>query len=585
MLLNITQGGRKEMKWNSPKTLAAFVLASALLVGGCGTAGNNAGDKNTNKTTNESATNGNDTSPFTITFFGADASPNWNNMQDDVGKYITEKTGVTIEAEYDVGSGGGDNKIALMAATGEIPDMIFPKGNLSTLVDAGMLLDLTDLIEEHAPNIKKIYEKDMNRLKYSNEDQAIYSIVTNVGVDNQAFDATGGFEIQQRVLKELGYPEVKTLQDFENVLKQYVAKNPTTDGQPTIPLTLNADDWRIMISVTNPAFIATGAPDDGEYYVDPSTYEAKLHYKRPEEKEYFRWLNHMYNEGLLDKDTFVQKDDQYKAKIASGRVLGLIDQEWGYQDAENALKTAGKDEYTYAHFPVTMGPEYKDHSFQPAGVDGAGIAISKDAKDPVRIIKFLDWLASDEGQVLRNWGIEGKHYNVVDGKRVIPADVQERKVNDASNFAKETGISMYIAFAPRYGDGVKDSTGNYYTTNFPEQIVEGYTAAEKETLKAYNATTWKDLFPQESDFTPKEWGALYNMPVPTDGEYNVIYKKTQDIIRKRIPESILAKTTDFDKIYDGFLDELNKVGAEKMEAEYTELVKARVALFTGKEVK
>ncbi|PAD27812.1 hypothetical protein CHH60_29515, partial [Paenibacillus sp. 7523-1] len=69
-------------------------------------------------------------------------------------------------------------------------------------------------------------------------------------------------------------------------------------------------------------FQATGAPDDGEYYINPETYEAMLHYKRPEEKEYFRWLNKMYNEGLLDKDTFVQKDDQYKSKIASGRVLG-----------------------------------------------------------------------------------------------------------------------------------------------------------------------------------------------------------------------------------------------------------------------
>lgn len=572
------------MKWKGTKLIAAVLLTSALIIGGCGSTGKNANDKNS-KPSNESAANENDTSPITFTFFGADASPNWNNMQDDIGKVITEKTGVTLDAEFDVGSGGGDNKIALMAATGEIPDIIYAKGNLSTLVDAGMLMDLTDLIDKYAPNIKKIYEKDMNRLKYSNSDPAIYSINTNVGVDNVSFDAIGGFEIQQRVLKELGYPEVKTVKDFENVLKQYVAKNPTTDGQPTIPLTLNADDWRIMITVTNPAFLTTGAPDDGEYYVDPSTYEAKLHYKRPEEKEYFRWLNHMYNEGLLDKDTFVQKDDQYKAKIASGRVVGLIDQEWGYQDAENALKTAGKDEYTYAHLPVTMGPEFKDRSFQVAGVDGFGISISKDAKDPVRIIKFLDWLASDEGQVLRQWGVEGKHYNVVDGKRVVPAEIQNRKVNDASNFNKESGISLYLTFAPRYGDGVKDPSGNYYTTNFPEQIIEGYTEAEKETLKAYNAKTWKDLFPQESDFPAKEWGALYNMPTPTDGNYNVIYKKTQDIIRKRIPEAILAKAADFDKLYDNFLAELDKVGAKEMEAEYTELVKARVALFTGKDVK
>lgn len=572
------------MKWKSPKTFAAILLAGTLLVGGCGS--NNGASGNTKGSGGEA---GNDTSPVTFTFFGADASPNWNNMQDEVGKAITEKTGVTIEAEFDVGSGGGDNKIALMAASGDVPDLIFAKGNLSKLVDAGYIVDMTELIDKHAPNIKKIFSENMNRLKYSNEDPAIYSIPTNVGVDQQYFDAGGGFEIQQRVLKELGYPKVRTVQDFENVLKQYVEKNPTTDGQPTIPLTLNADDWRIMITVTNPAFIATGAPDDGEYYVDPQTYEAKLHYKRPEEKEYFRWLNHMYNEGLLDKDTFVQKDDQYKAKIASGRVLGLIDQEWGYMDAENALKSAGKDEYTYAHFPVTLSEEYKDHSFQSAGVDGYGISITTACKDPVRAIKFIDWLSSDEGQVLVNWGIEGKHYTVDEnGKRVIPEEITDRRVNDTTNFTKQTGLGnpdgLYKIFGARYGDGVKDPSGNYYTTNFPEQIVENYTKAEKETLKAYNATTWKDLFPQEDDFPAKEWGALYNMPVPTDGDYQVIFQKTQDIVRKRIPEAILAKEADFDKVYDAFLAELDKAGAQKMEAEYTELVKKRVELFTGKDL-
>lgn len=574
------------MKWKTPKTFAALLLATTLLIGGCGNSGDNA-SSNTGNTGNNAENSQNaaeDTSPITFTFFGADASPNWNNMQDEVGKVITEKTGVTIQAEYDVGSGGGEQKIALMTASGDVPDFIFAKGSLSKLVDAGLIMDMTDLIEKHAPNIKKILGDNMNRMKYSNEDPSIYQITTNMGVDQQSFDAGGGFEIQQRVLKEFGYPEIRTVKDFEDILRKYKEKYPETDGQPTIPLTLNADDWKIMITVTNPAFIATGAPDDGEYYVNPETYEAQLHYKRPEEKEYFRWLNHMYNEGLLDKETFVQKDDQYKAKIASGRVLGLISQEWEYQDGENALKAAGKDEYTYAHFPVTLNEDYVDHSFQPAGLDGSGIAITTACKDPVRLIKFLDWLASDEGQVLMNWGIEGKHYNVENGVRVVPQEIQDRKVNDTNNFNKESGISLYPTFTVHYGDGVKDPSGNYYTTNFPEQIVAGYTEAEKETLAAYGATTWKDLFPQESDFEPKEWGALYNMPVPTDGDYQVIYQKTQDIIRKRIPEAVLAKPDQFDKIFDDFLAELDKAGAKEMEAEYTTLVKKRVSLFTGKDV-
>ena len=98
----------------------------------------------------------------------------------------------------------------------------------------------------------------------------------------------------------------------------------------------------MYISVTNPAFSTTGGSDDGEYFVNQDTNEVTYHFRRPEEKEYFRWLNHMNDIGLLDKESFVQKYDQYKAKVATGRVLGLIDQDWDYNDAQQALKTAGK---------------------------------------------------------------------------------------------------------------------------------------------------------------------------------------------------------------------------------------------------
>lgn len=578
------------MKRKSPKTFAMLLIASALMLSACGNGNStNTATKNTEPTKNSTSTNTNatteetvDTSPITFTFFGADGSPNWNNMKDAVGQEITKRTGVTINAQYDMAGNGGDDKVSLMAASGEYPDLVFPKDNLSKLVDAGAMIDMTDLIEEHAPNLKKLYSQNMNRLKYSTSDPAIYAIPTNGSVDQTSFDATGGFEIQHRVLKELGYPEIRTIQDYENALKAYVAKHPETDGAPTIPLLLNADDWKIMITVTNPAVSATGLADDGEFYINPETYEAKLHYTRPEEKEYFRWLNHMYNEGLLDKDTFVQKDDQYQAKIASGRVLGLISQEWEYGNAENALKAAGKDEYTYGHFPVTLSKDILDHSFQATGFDGYGIGITTACKDPVRAIKFLDWMASEEGQILRYWGVEGTHYNVENGVRVMPAEIRDRMTNDNAAFTKEAGIGLYWVFSGHYGDGVKDSTGNYYTLNYPEQIVANYSDVEKESLKGYNATTWKDLFPKEDEFPVKEWGAAYNMTVPSDTQYSVISQKTQDIVRKRIPEAILTSPEKFDQVFDNMLAELEKVGLSKMEEEYTGYVQDRVKLWTGK---
>lgn len=558
------------------KRVAALLLTSSLLLAaGCGSSTGSDAPESTDED-----------GPITFTFFGADASPNWNRMEDAVGKKITEMTGVTINAEFDISSGGGNDRISLMAASGEYPDLIFPKGNLSRLVEAGAMLDLTDLIEEHGPNIKKAYGEHFNRLKYSNEDPSIYWLPTNGAIDQTYFDATNGVAIQHRVAKELGYPEIKTIEDYEKVIREYYELHPTTeDGQPTIPLTLSADGWRRMITVTDPAVMATGGPGDGEYFIDPETYEAQLHYKRPEEKEYFRWLNKLWNDGLIDKESFVQKDDQYKAKIASGRVLSLFDPNWGFSDAENALKSSGMDENTYGFYPVTLDESFKRADFQPMGFDGYGIGITVDAKDPVRAIKFLDWLSSEEGQILRNWGIEGEHYVVEDGVRKIPTDIQDRKNNDNSNFTKETGIGLYNIFGAHYGDGVKDSTDNYYTTNFPETIQMGYSEAEKEVLAGYGISTWKELFPSEDEFAVKEWGAAYNMPIPTDsGNYNVIYQKTQDIIQKRIPEAIIAAPDQFDAIYDNMLAELDKEGAVEMEQQYTGWIKDRVRLWTGQEI-
>jgi putative aldouronate transport system substrate-binding protein len=555
------------------------------LLAGCGS--NNADNQAANGGTNNAGATKSDNqgdqkedlTPMTFSFFSSDPNANWNKMQDEVGKVITEKTGVTLNAEFAVGDPA--QKVGLIASSGEYPDLISAKGDVSKLVDAGAMIDLTDLIDKYAPNIKKVYGDQMKRLRYSNEDKSIYVIPTYGAVGQTYFNAGGGFELQHDVVKELGYPKIRTVQDYENAIKAYKEKHPTIDGKPTIGVSLNADDWHMYISVTNPGTITTGGQaSSGEYYIDPKTYKVTYHYRRPEEKQYFKWLNHMNAIGLLDPESFVQKFDQYNAKIASGRVLGLIDADWDYGDGEKALKAAGKFERTYGHYPVTMSEEFKDSSFQPTGfLAGWGVGITKACKDPIRAIKFLDYLASDEGQVLINWGIEGKHYKVENGKRVIPKEVQDRKTNDANNFAKESGIGFYGLMSAHYGDGVKDPSGNYYTTNFPEQVVASFSDADKETLKAYGATTWKDLFPKEEEFETLPWGAAWNIPIPGDSEVNVLANKMKDITWKRIPEAILAKPEKFDAIWDAYQKDLVDAGVEKYEAGFGELVKARVKLW------
>jgi putative aldouronate transport system substrate-binding protein len=519
------------------------------------------------------------TGPITFTAFIGDPNGNWNDMQDDVGKVLTQKTGVTLKVEY--GLGDPTEKIGLMAAAGQYPDFIVPKGAQNVLVEADGVLDLTDLIDKHAPNIKKAVGNQFNRMRYSTKNPKVFFIPTTDAIGQTDFDTDAWFKLQIGALKDQKYPRVRTLADYEKVIANYVKKNPTTaDGKPTIGLSLLADDWRFVITVTNPAFWATGTSDDGEWYVDPKTYETKLHLTRPEAREYFRWLNRMNSLGLLDKESFTQKYDQYLAKIASGRVVGLIDANWQIEAAVNSLKAAGKFDQMYGRFGAVLKSGMKAAYNQPTGFRGGwGIGISKKSKDPIRALKFLDYLASPEGQVLINWGIEGKHYQVVNGKREFLPAVQKLKNSDPAAFARTTGIGGNYLMSMRYGDGVKDATGNFYTTRFPEQIIATYTPAEKTALAAYKAKLWNDLLPKASSFKPKPWAAAWTLPIPADSKLNGFWNDQQEISRKYIPQAILAKPADFDKIYDTLLAEFKSKIEPKYYKLQTELLQDRLKLW------
>lgn len=251
---------RKAKKTKAAALLLGWFLLLGQLAGcGGGSAGTSGGG------TNGAAENGgqspNGSGPVTLTYFSEDASSNWNNMQDRVGKVLTEKTGVILDAEFAVGD--PVQKVSIMAATGDVPDLIAAKSDLGKLIDVGAVLDLTDLIDKHAPNIKKMLGDKIVRIKYSLDDPAIYAIPTWSSVDERKFKAEGGFQLQHRVVKEAGYPEIRTVEDYEKVIKDYLAKHPTDEnGNKNIGLTLNADDWH-MYQVTNMGFMTTGAPMTG----------------------------------------------------------------------------------------------------------------------------------------------------------------------------------------------------------------------------------------------------------------------------------------------------------------------------------
>lgn len=550
--------------------IMALTLTATCFVG-CGSKDNTANEKGETPLLDAM-----DKTPITLTFFNCDLNEDWD-FTDDVAKKITELTGVTLEITHPVA--GDAQAIPLMIASGEYPDLIYAKGDTGKLIDAGAIIKLDDMIEEKGDNLKALYGDQLDRLRASADDPSIYTVGT-YGVSAEVYEPGGTLQVQHDVLKDAGYPEINTIYEYEELIKNYIAENPTTeDGQQRIGLSLMASDWRWLITTGNIASAAIGIPDDGQFAVNDETGETTYKFTLPEIKEYFQWLNHMNDIGLLDPESFTQKEDTYKAKISSGRVVGLSDAAWDYSDAEKTLLSEGKAGSTYARLAVTVSDEYKDQSLKDYGFGGGwGIAISESCENKERAFEFLDWMASDEAQVLLNWGIEGEHYTIEDGKRVVLPEVQEQKNTDP-DFGKKTGIGAYVYPFPQRGVGAVDSTGNSYTTTTIESVVANYNDAQKETLAGYGIDNFTEMFPSSEELGISKHGQVWQYTIPSDGDISIIQQKCDDYIQQAITQAILGKPADFDKAWDEIQKTLVSYGVDTLNEEMTALTKERLELW------
>lgn len=512
--------------------------------------------------------------PITFVFYTADGKEDpWT---DPVAKEITKATGVTIQQDYPVD--GDARRISLMIASKEYPDMIFAKGDGGTLIEAGALIDLRELIEEYGPNIKKLYGDSLDKLAYSEEDPSIYQLPSNA-VPEEILTTSGTAQLQWAVLKENDYKIPYTLEEYENMIKSYIKKNPTINGKKSIGISISCSDWHWYTTLSNPAgYIANGAEDNGQWIIDDEdNYRAYYKYFAQGQKEYFKWLNRMYHEGILDKDFATQTHEEYMEKIASGRVIGLLDTTWNYHDAEMVLKSEQQYERTYAGLPVTLNEEITCAALKKQGLAvGWGIGITTSCKDPVRAIQFLDYLCSEEGQILLNWGIEGINYSVVEGKRVRTIE-EVLRYNQDTNYKEETGIGLHNYPFPTYGVGRLDSTGNSFSLQTKESVIGGYNVEQKAALEAWGVEILTDIFPSSSQFEEVNYAPVWSQTLPQ--EFNEIEKRLDAIAWPGLIDCIVGEENEFDEKWEGLLEQFEEAGRKEAEDMLSELIRKQVKLW------
>ena len=568
------------------RKILSLLLASAMCIGmlaGCGGSGQTAGNTESAaaggggaaaaEEAGKSTAADEDLSPITFEYYNADGkNADWDNP---VARAITEATGVTLEVSYPVSSTGDPAEdVALMIANNEYPDLIYAKGSATDLYEAGAFIDMTDLIDQYGPNIKKMYGEELEKLKWGEGDDGIYQL-SYAGVNAQTLTTGGTCQIQWAAVKENDYKYPTTLEEYEALIKKYMEAHPKTeDGLDTIGITMSASDWHWMITLGNPAgFIADAAPDNGQWLIDDN-YNVTYKHTSTEEKEYFKWLNRMYNEGILDQDFATQTDDDYIAKISSGRVVAITDALWHYNQCQQVLVKDGKVDKTYCGLPVVLNDSQKCAVMLYQGLQvGWGIGITTSCEDPVRAIKFLDYICSDEGQILYNWGIEGENYLIDENGQRYRTQEEIDKASSDPDYSKNTGIKNYTGF-PIYGDGATAEDGQSYTPVTKASVIAEYNEEQLAACDKWSVEMLTDIFPQPDEFELLPYSALwaYQKPQKLSDMESIL----DEIVWPGLVKCVTGSEADFETNWNSMVSELEANNLEEANQRMTEFLSTKL---------
>ncbi|MDQ0255907.1 putative aldouronate transport system substrate-binding protein [Evansella vedderi] len=551
------------------KLLFLMALSLLLVFAAC----SNDSESTTNTNDGDDSSDAADTELESVTFhfFNAAAPGRDIETKDTViGEMLYERTGVNFRLEHIVGD--INQRIGTMVAGGIYPDVIVPDAELPTLMDAEALIPLDDLLEEYGQNILEAYADYLHMFRH--DDGKIYHIpfgpTVNEFVPNPNIDQ-GAFWVQLGVLRDAGFPEINTLDEYMDLIISYAEANPEIDGMRTIPFTGLTYDWRFFAFSNVPNHLA-GYPNDGGVMIDMETHEASVYADSEYAKEWLRVLNELNANGHLDQEMFVMNYDEYLAKLSSGRVLGFFDYGWQFGNARNAIRDAGNPDREYIALPVVFDGVEKDQYLDPpAFVGNRGIAITTAAENPERIVQFWNELITEEMQRYVMWGFEDEHYSVNEEGRFYQTEEQMALLEN-QDFRQEFGMTVFEWNWPRLNGSFSDGNA-IEARRQPEVALLAYRDYEKEVLEAYGVNTFAEMFAQPDE---RPWYPAWSITIEQGSPEHIFQERSSELLRRHYARIVLADPTDFENEWNDFVEAYRALDVEGYENFFTEKVQARV---------
>ena len=415
----------------------------------------------------------------------------------------------------------GDGVLQTRMEEGNLGDIVIWGNNdtdYQNAVKNDMLYDWEedDLVKQYAPNVYKNMKPAMEKNRKITEtatdgkEKKVYGIGNDLAMtseDHQSFFYT--WDVRWDLYKQLGYPKVKTLQDFKGLLKDMKKICPKDDnGNPTYAVSLWPDwdvDYVMYVKATATAWYGIDELGIGLY--DPATgdYHDAMEKNGPY-LEMLKFFNELYQEGLVDPDSMTQKYDKAVEKVQNGGVFWSIFNYSGQLAYNKAIHTkAGKLMYTMKPedaTPIVYGMNPQGGSYVTS--------IGKTTEYPELCMQIIDWFATPEGKMTYRYG---------------PKDLCWNYDKEGNTYLTDLGKECSKNINTKMGNGYK---GSFKDGQCQAAISTWADDAEnpESNGETYNKENWKSTLSKvdseiEQDWRDKTGCISFNEYFEKTGKYKV----------------------------------------------------------------
>lgn len=472
-------------------------------------------------------------------------------FDDEIAQAIMEKTGINIVLEDP--SDDPDEKVDIMLAYNSYPDIILVSlEDIDQYRESGSLVDISSYVDREDSNVKQMYDGMLNRLR--EKDGSIYYLTNWYGEDK---DAVSAFQIRYDYLCQLAGKERAdsdepfTQEEFLELLRAFRQQIPEAGGLESIPFTVN-----LKLEYNN-SF--RGMYGMKLYYEqDERLYNLVRHPRYPDMLDF---MNTMYREGLMDKSWVVSNEKLFQENVKAGRVFATACAYWDIGELNRYLtKTYGEDAIMLGYKVLGKGISEEETTY--GGRNSMGwdaIAITDHCENVDEAMRLVEFLASEEGQYLMLWGIEGQDWQYENGRHVPSEEIMEKL--KAGTVSDETPIRRWTWF-------IKNGFGADAT---PYDMVERYLPGRAAQVSNRNMkydywdmAPYSNLEPERSSREALQW------------------KNIQDIFSRAFPRIVNAPTTEeMMRLYEKMLEDMEAEGMADVEEVITARYRERLVKWQG----